>query len=156
VIIAALYLIYHLALGSYGTLFHGYEEGYWWQYVIAIAILSLGIAFLYAGKVYTVAFNKQTGLLSVYKRSIFCKMNEKNYRLSDIHNIKAYKKGHGGINVYTVHYVIQAEVNQAPILKILETQNREKVVKQLYVIRNFLGMPCSEDHLTIIDHSTTV
>ena len=30
VIIASLYLIYHLALGKYGVLFQGYREGYWW------------------------------------------------------------------------------------------------------------------------------
>ena len=97
--------------------------------MVAFGLIALGVAFLYAGKLHTVSFNKQTGNLSISKKTIFCKTQEKLYRLSDLINIKAYKKGHGGVNVYTLHYVIQAEIHQEPIIKILETQNREKVIK---------------------------
>jgi hypothetical protein len=30
IILAGVYLIYHLALGHYGVLFQGYREGHWW------------------------------------------------------------------------------------------------------------------------------
>jgi len=58
VIITALYLIYHLALGHYGVLFKGYREGHWWQYFISFAMLLFGIVVLYAGKVESVIFDK--------------------------------------------------------------------------------------------------
>jgi hypothetical protein len=50
-IIVALYLIYHLALGQHGVLFDAYREGYWWQYLVSILVLIFGIVFMYAGKV---------------------------------------------------------------------------------------------------------
>jgi len=110
IIVAALYLLYHVALGSMGVLFRGYREGYWWQYLIALGLIALGVAFLYAGKLHTVAFDKTKGALIISKKTIICRSKENRYRLSDIINIKAYKKGHGGVNVYTLHYVIQAEI----------------------------------------------
>jgi len=58
IVIASLYLIYHLALGKYGVLFQGYREGYWWQYLVAILILLFGVMFMYAGKVDSVIFDK--------------------------------------------------------------------------------------------------
>ena len=71
--ITALYLIYHLALGQYGVLFEGYREGHWWQYLISILMFAFGIVFMYAGKVKTIVFDKEAGLLTKQATSIFCK-----------------------------------------------------------------------------------
>ena len=68
----ALYLLYHLALGSFGVLFKGYREGHWWQYMIAIVLLLLGLCFMYAGKVESVIFAKDEGLMSRAKTTIIC------------------------------------------------------------------------------------
>lgn len=39
----------------------------------------------------------------------------------DITEIKAYKKGHNGINVYTIHYKIMIEFEHYPPFKLTET-----------------------------------
>ena len=51
IILAGVYLIYHLALGHYGVLFQGYREGHWWQYLVSILMIIFGIVFMYAGKI---------------------------------------------------------------------------------------------------------
>lgn len=59
IMIVALYLVYHLALGSMGVLFEGYREGLWWQYLIAIAVFLFGLVFMYAGKIETIVIDRE-------------------------------------------------------------------------------------------------
>lgn len=73
IVIAALYLIYHLALGQYGVLFSGFREGHWWQYFVAVLLLLFGIFFMHAGKIEQVIFNKEIGIMSMGKTTIFCR-----------------------------------------------------------------------------------
>ncbi len=58
VFVCALYLLYHVALGSLGVLFHGYREGYWWQYLIVVGLIALAFLFIYAGKIESVTFDR--------------------------------------------------------------------------------------------------
>ena len=84
VIITALYLIYHLALGHYGVLFKGYREGYWWQYFISFSMLLFGVVVLYAGKVESVVFDKYTGIVGKIKTTIFCSKKRLDWELDQI------------------------------------------------------------------------
>lgn len=59
VVLMSCFLFYHLTLGKRGGFIPGYREGHWWQYLIAILILLLGLAFIYAGKVETIVFDKK-------------------------------------------------------------------------------------------------
>ena len=119
-------------------------------------ICILGIVFLYGGKVESVVIDKEKRFLELHKRSIICLNRKRVFDLSRVSNIRAVKKGHDGVNFYTLHYVIQAEFrNEAPI-KILESTKREKIVQQTLLIRNFLGMFTSESQLNIYDISTRV
>jgi len=112
--------------------------------LVAVIVLLLGIIFVYGGKIESVVVDKDRCLLELHKRSIICMNNKKVYDLSQVKNIRCVKKGHDGVNFYTLHYVIQAEFsNEAPI-KILESSKREKIVQQTLLIRNFLGMFTSE------------
>ena len=79
--IVAMYLVYHLALGHFGVLFKGYREGHWWQYLISVLMLLFGICFMHAGKVETVVFDKQAGIVSKTETSIFCQRTQKDWAL---------------------------------------------------------------------------
>lgn len=71
--IIALYLLYHLALGHWGgVLFKGYNEGHWWQYLLSFILLGLGIAFICAGKVETIIFSKEDGIVTFSKTNCCC------------------------------------------------------------------------------------
>ena len=54
--------------------------------------------------------------------------------MDHISAVRAYKTGHSGINVHTVHYKIMVSFRDMPALKILETLSREKAIKQ---VRNY-------------------
>ena len=124
---------------------------------MALGIFALGFVFLYAGKIESVVIDKSKDFMEVKKTSVFCvSKTDRTPSLRDIHNIRGIKKGHEGVNFYTLHYVIYAEFRNKPSVKIMESQNREKIVKQLVMMRNFLGMLCTESEVQIIDHSTRI
>lgn len=79
--VGGLYLIYHLALGHLGVLFKGYREGHWWQYLISFLVCIFGLIFMHAGKVESTLFDKQSGILSKTKTSIFCKKSSTEWAL---------------------------------------------------------------------------
>ena len=96
--------------GSHGRLFPGYREGHWWQYVIAAFILILGMCFVYAGKVESIEFDKPNKKMQLVKTNVFCCKFRRSYDLGDLNNVRLIKKGHDGINYYTIHYSINVEM----------------------------------------------
>jgi hypothetical protein len=58
--------------------------------------------------------------------------------LKEITNIVSYKKGHEGINHYTLHYTIRAEFKHHAPMLILESASRSKIVKQVSYIITFI------------------
>lgn len=59
--------------------------------------------------------------MEVTKTSIFCIPKKKVDDLHLVHNIRGIKKGHEGVNFYTLHYVIVAEFRNKPSIKIMES-----------------------------------
>ena len=58
--------------------------------------------------------------------------------MAEIKGVKIFKRGHNGVNIYTLHYKIMVEFKSGPAIKVLETQKREKVIKQVsYSSYNF-------------------
>ena len=73
-IIVGIYLIYHVSLGKKGgSLFNGFREGYWWQYIIAIIIVLLGISFLLVVKAERVIFHREVISLFYFSNKIIFK-----------------------------------------------------------------------------------
>lgn len=60
-------------------------------------MLGFGIFFMHAGKVESVVFDKQLGILSKVKTSIFCNKDTTDYALDQIRNVRVFKRGHDGI-----------------------------------------------------------
>ena len=96
--------------------------------MVAILVILLGLVFMYGGKIESVVIDKEKCFLELHKRSVICLNNKKVYDLSRVSNVRCVKKGHDGINFYTLHYVIQAEFRNEPPIKILESSKREKII----------------------------
>ena len=97
---------------------------------------------MYAGKVESVIFDRNKSVFQICKTSVICRQTTKSFRLSDIAQVKGIKKGHSGVNVYTMHYKIIVEFQNMPPVKILETQNRTKVIKQVRILCLMLIYSC--------------
>ena len=69
----------------------------------------LSLTFILAGKVESMIFDKQRHELQLWKTTVFCFKEVLKYSLDDIVDVKAYKRGHNGVNVYTLHYKIMIE-----------------------------------------------
>ena len=74
-------------------------------------------------------FDKNTGLLTVKRYACFCcPTHTQAYELKEVENLRAFKKGHEGINFYTLHYTLQAEFNsEQPPVKIWDSQDEKKI-----------------------------
>jgi hypothetical protein len=105
--IISLYLIYHLALGHMGgVLFKGYQEGHWWQYLLSFILLGLGIAFICAGKVETIIFSKEDGIVTFSKTNCICQSEATEWSIDQIANVRVFKRGHESIQIMTIHYEV--------------------------------------------------
>lgn len=60
---------------------------------------------------------------------MICTKTGRIFPLSEIVDIKTYKKGHSGINIYTLHYKIMAEFRTLPPVKITETASETKCIR---------------------------
>lgn len=136
-LVSGAYLVLHLSVGDkYGRFFphadqvsnHGNK---WWQYVFVAIIISIGFSFIYAGKVTTVTVDKYLNLVENRQTNVFCRKKSVQRELNEITNIVSYKKGHEGINHYTLHYTIRAEFKHHVPMLILESASRSKIVKQV-------------------------
>lgn len=77
--------------------------------MIVIVLMLLAISFLFAGKVESVIFDKQKKQLQLWSTTLICRKEVRIYPLSQISGVKAYKRGHNGVNVYTLHYKLMVE-----------------------------------------------
>lgn len=111
-------------------------------------------AFFVAGKIESIIFDKTKMELQVVKTSIICTKTVETYPMRTITDVKAYKKGHIGLNTYTLYYKIMILFSNEVPLKLTDTALEEKCIKQTCLIKNFLGMPCSYDDIELIDEST--
>jgi len=99
--------------------------------MITALIILLGLCFIYAGKVTTVTIDKYLNLVENRRTNMFCRKKSVQRELKDITNVVSYKKGHEGINHYTLHYTIRAEFRHHAPMLILESASRSKIIKQV-------------------------
>ena len=57
----------------------------------------MGLAFLCAGKIESVVFNKDEGLISRIKTSIICRKQTTEWALDQIVNVRVFKRGYESV-----------------------------------------------------------
>ena len=125
----SIYLLYHLALGDYGRAFDGFHQGYWWQYLIAIFIGISGTSLLYFGRAYILNMDRTTGIITREQKSLFFKKKTTNWAISQVKNIRVFRRGHDGIQFKNMRYEVQFDFADVPNKVMLKTINLEKAVK---------------------------
>lgn len=116
----------------------------------------LAVAFFWAGRVTTVTLDKFLNVVETREYNLCCRRKSKYEEFSEITNVTSFKKGHEGINNYTLHYTIRVEFKHSPPMTIITSASKSKIIKQMYLIRNFVGMFTLEDNVQIIDRSTRI
>ncbi len=81
----------------------------------------LDFTFIAVGRIESIVVDRKAGELQLHKTNVICLKSCERYPLADISEIKAYKKGHNGVNVYTIHYRIEIEFLNHPNFKLSET-----------------------------------
>jgi len=104
--------MYYLAVGMHnpdGFMFMRYNakrQAKWWHYLTALILLVLGLVFVYSGKIQTVEINKYTQKITKTNKSVFCNIKEQSWEIQNIEGVRAFKRGHNGINIEDRHYDI--------------------------------------------------
>ena len=78
-------------------------------------------------------FDKLENELQVWSISLYCVKTVKRFPLDEIADVKAYKGGHQGVNIYTLHYkiiVMFKDGGYQPV-QVLETALKDKCIKQV-------------------------
>ena len=100
------------------------------------------MGFFIAGKVESLVIDKHTGVMTVGKTGCFCCTTSKAFDLKEVCNIRAFKKGHEGINFYTLHYALNAEFNtDEPPIKIWDSPHQETIDEKVSKVK--LYQPCA-------------
>jgi hypothetical protein len=101
--------------------------------LVVVLLFILSLSFFFAGQVESIVFDKDLGELQLWKTSLYCVKNVRRYPLDEIQEVKAFKEGHEGINVYTLHYKIIVFFKNGGYepIKVLETALRNKCLKQV-------------------------
>ena len=89
--------------------------------MVAILIMGLGFVFCWGGKVEMFIIDKRLNTLELRTTNMLCCSKRQIFNLKDVTNVRAIKKGHEGVNFYTLHYIIQAEFRGRRPVKILES-----------------------------------
>jgi len=151
----SVYLLYHLALGDYGRAFDGFHQGYWWQYMIAIFIGISGFILLYFGNAQMVNIDKTTGIISKGHKTIFCQKKQTDWAISQVKNVRVFRRGHDGIQFKNIHYEIQFDFAEVPNKVMMKTMSLEKAVKQMLVLKTFFCIPIKHSDVKYIDETTS-
>jgi hypothetical protein len=135
VVLFASYLVYNL---TGGVIYGGNliplsrdTDVKWWHIMIVILIYLLGFTFIWTGKIETCTFNKSFNIVEKRRINLFCRNKVDLRSLSMLTGIYGVKKGHEGVTVNTVSYIIRADFKNEQSITILESTSRSKIVKQV-------------------------
>ncbi|CAI2378589.1 unnamed protein product [Moneuplotes crassus] len=140
ILILAIYCLYHITLGFLGTVVDGYKDASWWQVLVILALFGLSGVFFFAAKIETVTFDKTKDEFSRKKLNTFCIKKGKEYKLSDISDIRIEKRVHDNVHTNTIHFKIIIDFKNNESVNLLESRKEDKVIRQVLFIKRFLGM----------------
>ena len=98
---------------------------------MVVLLFILALSFFLAGHIDSIVFDKVQNELQVWRISLYCVKSVKRYPLDEILDVKAYKIGHQGVNIYTLHYkivVVFKDGGYEPV-NVLETAIQDKCKK---------------------------
>ncbi len=101
--------------------------------MVVVLLFILALSFFLAGHIDSIVFDKVQNELQVWRISLYCVKSCKRYPLDEISDVKAYKNGHQGVNIYTLHYkivVVFKDGGYEPVT-VLETAIEDKCKKQV-------------------------
>ena len=88
----------------------------------------LGIIFIVSGDIKTMALDKEMNLIESRVEKPCCRKKVLQRQMTDITNVVSFKKGHEGVNYYTLEYTIRAEFRHHAPMVILTSSSRKKIV----------------------------
>lgn len=128
----------------------------WWHWVIASLMVILGLVFFVSGDIKTMVLDREVNLIERRYQKFCCRKRILRRRMTDITNVVSFKKGHEGVNFYTLEYTIRLEFKQNAPLVILKSTSKNKIIQQYMLVRNFIGVETKEEDVKIQDYSTKI
>lgn len=81
----------------------------WWRWLVIGLIYFLSMSFFWAGRTTTVTLDKFLNVVETRESNLCCRRKVKFAEFSEITGVTSFKKGHEGINNYSLHYTIRVE-----------------------------------------------
>ena len=111
----------------------------WWHVMLVIFLISMSVIFLVTGKIEVARINKQTGLVSHTKISVFCRQKRKVGTLDDLLSVTCYRKGHAGVMLHNLHYSVRCEFRSRAAVELFRSRSKTKITRQTAQIKTFIG-----------------
>ncbi len=86
---------------------------------MTILLFAIGFLFYMAAKIETIIIDKDNNKFEMCFTSMICRNQRKSRELKDLFAFNAFKKGHEGIWMSTVEFVIKAEFRKERSITIL-------------------------------------
>jgi len=140
IFIVAVNTLLLLHLTSDIKLFNGYDEGFWWQYVLILVFYLISAVLLFFGKVEVVTIDKVAGLFQRTKWVLFFKWKDQSYSLKSITDVGLYKESVKHEYKNSMHYKVVMYLKNGTDLKVLETMSKNTAMKKATKIKGFIGI----------------
>lgn len=141
-IIFGILLLVNLILGeeSENSIFKGFNQGYWWEYLIVGIIFSLGISFYITAKYESIHFDREKDLCVLSKTYLFCCSNQSIVlKISEIENIYAIKIGNVSTSMNSIIYKVGIRYGkQNKTAHIFKSLFERSVINNVLELRRYL------------------
>ena len=94
--------------------------------MIAIFIGLSGMSLLYFGRSHILSLNRESGIISKEQKALCFKKKKTNWAISQVKNIRVFRRGHDGLQFRNIHYEVQFDFADVPNKVMLKTLNLEK------------------------------
>lgn len=135
---AGFFLVYHLLAGDLQDL--SIFKGDWWQWAIALGLLSLSAVVVLAGHVETVTFSLTDQTVTVCRYLPLWASSSESHRLHDLQDVIILQKGQLTRFENTVRYYVLLQMKWGRRIKTLETRSVRSIKEKATEIREYLGM----------------
>lgn len=103
---------------------------YWWQYLISIIIIFLGVGLFLSAKKEVVVFDKLADTVEMETRNFRCQRKLFKKQLTQMYDISIVIRGKDSIN-----YKLLLNFNDGSMLEIMETSNLRRIKLQVYCLK---------------------